>query len=117
MTAAMILCLGLAASAPAPKPAPPKVPALSPSSVVMVWKGTEAETHFHADGHYTCLWVGKWWEGRWACKDGTLAVEEWPRDQPGNASKWAVQLATPTAGALDGSASPWTVRPLAGRVD
>jgi hypothetical protein len=115
MSAAVLLLL---LAAPAPKPMPPKVPALAPSSVVMLWKGTEAETHYHADGHYTCLWVGKWWEGKWACKDGTLSVEEWPRDNPGNASKWSVQLATPTAGLLGGEGgSPWSVRPLAGRVD
>lgn len=112
MSAAVLLLL-LSAPAPLPRPAPPP-PALVPASVRMQWHGITAETHFHADGTYACLWVGTWWEGRWAQKGGVVTVEEWitgPR--PPDPLRWSVTLTSPTDGKM-GSGAVWRVWPLGG---
>lgn len=104
--------------APAPtlrpaKPAPP--PAIVPASVVMTWSGVDCETHFHADGFYSCQWAGRWWHGRWSQAGGVLSVEEWPIDAPLHRATWRVRLRCPASGVLDGG-SPWRLTSMAGRV-
>jgi hypothetical protein len=115
MNAAILLC-ALAAPAPPPKKAlpPPAIPA--PCATIMTWKGTDAVTHFHPDGVYTCCWCGRWWDGTWSQSGGILRVEEWPRDSvDAGIGRWEVRLSAPDAGLLGETA--WKIRPLIGRVD
>lgn len=118
MSVAVLLMLAqaaLAAPAPAVKPPPPPPTIPAPCATVMTWRAIDAETHFRAEGEYRCLWMGRWWEGRWAQKDGLLSVEEWPADSPAAVARWSVRLSSRDAGDMGGTA--WKIRPLAGRVD
>lgn len=115
MSAAVIL-LALLAPAPAVKPPPPPPSIPAPCATVMTWRGIDAETHFRAEGVYSCLWQGRWWTGHWRQEAGVLHVEEWPVDSPANVSKWSVKLSSREAGTMAETA--WKIRPLGGgRVD
>lgn len=110
--AAMVLLMACADShtAPSPKPKPPVIPAVLQGGHIMLWCGSEGETHFHAGGHFACHWNGTWWEGRWHCEKGVLHVEEWVRGGTGVAIRWEAKLTSPVAGVCQGS--PWRLRPL-----
>lgn len=118
MTLALALILACAAPAPKDRPPPPP-PAIKHGSYTMTWHGTEAETHFHADGFYACLWHGRWWHGQWKMDGGVLCVSEWPMDTPQFTTSWGVVMKCDRAGnmrARNMTGSPWKVVPLAGNV-
>ncbi len=102
------LLVPLAVSAPLLLRPPAPTKAIRPGSYIMTWRGTDALTHFHADGFFACHWQGSWWNGRWTQKGGVLSVEEWQIENGEARCSWMVRLASPTSGDMNGTA--WELR-------
>lgn len=106
----VFILLTLSAPAPfLPKIEPPPL-SITPASVMMNWRGRDAETSFRGDGFYSCFWDGKWWYGEWSQKDGVLSVTEWQWDSPDKKDTWKVKLKTTSSGTLH-CGGEWTIKP------
>lgn len=94
-----VLFLALVPMAPIPLYKTAPVPIVKPITMEelvgewwMQWDHSACLTMLHAGGGYSCIHLGRTWQGRWNLRSDVLEINETPNGGSVTTSKWEVHL-------------------------